>query len=595
MHCINSNFRLLWWTIIVLSFQFIFSHTENFARSDSPEKLVEQLHQFNMTYPVLYSTVGMVTLFYTPEPNGYFINIVALDKSEQPQWIVRNLYIPDNSWIARAQSISARFCLGSLGYVPGETVGMLNMATHKSDTVFSVMPLSEVFSPMEVDTLREDAQGDFTEIPPLTPPIEDYPRFPEFRPSEKITPVEFRGCRVPNIDLDDSTYPDTDDYAGDRNACGPTSAANSLEWLDSAYAEIDIPEPLRTIMEELSAHMNRPRKGGVTINNFIKGKLDFIEAHALSINVKFQSSFITNDVISSSGMTFARNDNTGTYPTWEWLKQQMDEGEDVEMMYYWWDGENWRGHAVVVTGIEESQDGSKKSVKFKHDVLQGRTGGTKQEDESIYKDNYGRMILRSRGAFIGNVVAESPGDPYPTPVELGLFTAELINSDVYLSWKTESESNNYGFAIFRNNGRIAFIKGNGTTTEPQTYSYIDAGLNDGSYHYELVQIDFNGTRETVGSADIVVMGNPTQFVLSQNYPNPFNTTTKIEYSIPENGFVSIKIYNMVGEEIATLVHEDKEAGVYAINFDANHLVNGIYFYRMEAAGFSLIRKFLLLK
>ncbi len=448
---------------------------------------------------------------------------------------------------------------------------------------------------MEVDTLRDDAEGDVTQIPPSEPEIGYYPRFPEFDPSDQITPVEFRGCRVPNIDLDDSTYPDTDDYAGDRNACGPASAANSLEWLDSTDAEIDIPIPLRKIMKELSAHMNRLRNGGVTIDNFIRSKLDFIENYNLPINVKFQSNFLSEDVMSSSGMTLARNDNVGAYPTWDWLKQQMADSEDVEMMYYWNDGDTWRGHAVVVTGVEESQDGSKKSVKFKHDVLQGRSGGTKQEDESIYTDSYVRMILRSRNAFIGNLVAESPGDPHPTPVELGLFNAKVENSDVHLSWKTESESNNYGFEIFRNDERIALITGHGTTSEPQTYSYIDAGLSAGSYHYELFQIDFNGTREMVGSTNIVVLNNPTEFVLSQNYPNPFNAKTKITYSIPENGFVSIKIYNSLGKQVAKLVNEQKEAGVHTIYFNASHLVNGIYFYRMEASGFSQIRKFLLLK
>ncbi|UCE07211.1 MAG: hypothetical protein JSW07_04030, partial [bacterium] len=136
---------------------------------------------------------------------GYFLNIVALDRYAQPQWIVRNLYIPDNSWIARSQSISTRFCLQSLGYFPGEIVGALNMHIHRSETVLAEMPISGEFSPVEVDTVRDDVQGDFTEVSPETPPVIDYPRFPEFDPSDQIAPVEFRGCRVPNIDLDDST------------------------------------------------------------------------------------------------------------------------------------------------------------------------------------------------------------------------------------------------------------------------------------------------------------------------------------------------------------------------------------------------------
>jgi hypothetical protein len=232
------------------------------------------------------------------------------------------------------QSISARFCLWSLGFNDGDTVKTLYMEVHRSETVFADMPPPVVFSEVGVDTLRDDAQGIDTEIPPSEPYVGDHPRFPEFDPTNQIVPVEFRGCRVPNIELDDSTYPDTDEYAGDRNACGPASAANSLEWLDSTFTEIDIPDSLRATLRELSKLMNRARNGGVTIDNFIRGKLDFIEKYKLSINVKFQSYFISKDVISSSGMSFARNDNDGIYPTWDWLKQQMADSEDVVIMYY---------------------------------------------------------------------------------------------------------------------------------------------------------------------------------------------------------------------------------------------------------------------
>jgi len=596
MHCTGKLFRLFWGTVIVLSLQVGFFSVPDFASTGGPDMLVQQLHRFNVTPPLPYSTVGMVTLFYTPEVTGYYINIVALDKTEQPQWIVRNLYIPDYSWIAREQTISKRFCLQSLGFVPGEPVPLLEMAVCRSETVRTVMPIPEAFTPTEVDTIRDDAQGDDTLMSPTEPSLEEYPRFPDFFPEDQIIPIEFRGCRVPNIDLDDLSFPDSDEYAGDQNACGPASAANSLHWLDSAYAEITIPEPLRMTMEELSDLMARARNGGVTIESFIRGKLDYIEAHDLPINVKFQShSIIAEDVISSTGMFLARNDNTGPYPTWDWLRQQMADSEDVEIMYYWWDGEAWRGHAVVLTGLEESLDGSKKSIKFKHDICQGLAGGTVQEDESIYIDSYGRMILRSRGAFIGNAVAESPGDPFVTPVELGMFAAELHNNDVQLVWKTETESNNYGFAIFRNDQYIALVPGNGTTTEPHNYSYLDTGLTPGSYQYDLFQLDFDGTKEKLGSTTVVLLNKAVKFSLSQNYPNPFNATTKIRYTIPENAFVSVKIYNMSGEEVASLVNEQQQAGVYTIDFDASHLANGIYFYRMEAADFSRVRKFLLVK
>ncbi len=595
MNCSKRHFRLLRGVFVVLAIQFILIPTAILANQTGLDVLVQQLHLYNLTKPIRYSTVGMVTLGYVPEVSSYYINIIAMDKGDKPQWIVRNLYIPDNSWIDSEQSISARFSLDSLGYEAGEAIEGIGLSINRGDAIWIEMPSEPTFDKFKVDTLRDDAQGDFTELPPLTPEVDDHSIFPEFNKSDEIKPIEFRGCRMPNIDLDDLTYPDTKSYAGDQYGCGPASAANSLGWLDLAYKELTIPGTAREIMGVLSELMQRSANGGVTIDNFIQGKLDFIEKNELMINVKFQSSLLSKDVFSSNEMTYARNDNNDNYPTWDWLVKQMDAGEDVEIMYYWLDGKTWRGHAVVVTGIEEGNDGIKKIIKFKHDVWQGAAGGTKHECESVYIDNYGRMILRVRGAFIGNVVAESYGEPYPTPVELGLFTADVVNNDVNLIWKTESESNNYGFEVRRNNQKIAFVAGKGNTAESQTYSYVDAGLNGGSYCYELIQIDFDGTRETIGSTNIVITTNQTDFVLAQNYPNPFNAITKIKYAIPARGLVSLKIYNTLGEEVFDLIGEEQEAGVYTVDFDASTLTNGIYFYRLEASGFSQIRKFLLLK
>jgi len=78
---------------------------------------------------------------------------------------------------------------------------------------------------------------------------------------------------------------------------------------------------------------------------------------------------------------------------------------------------------------------------------------------------------------------------------------------------------------------------------------------------------------------------PTEFVLEQNYPNPFNPSTTIKYSIPKVGKVSLKIYDILGKEIITLINEEKTAGVYEVNFDAvsgNRLIpSGIYFYQLR--------------
>ena len=89
--------------------------------------------------------------------------------------------------------------------------------------------------------------------------------------------------------------------------------------------------------------------------------------------------------------------------------------------------------------------------------------------------------------------------------------------------------------------------------------------------------------------------NPTVFKLYENYPNPFNPSTTLRYSIPEGSFTSIKIYNSLGSEVATLVNETKSAGTYEVEFNASDLSSGIYYYTLQAGSFSETKKMILMK
>jgi len=88
---------------------------------------------------------------------------------------------------------------------------------------------------------------------------------------------------------------------------------------------------------------------------------------------------------------------------------------------------------------------------------------------------------------------------------------------------------------------------------------------------------------------------PEKFALLQNYPNPFNPSTKITYNIPQRSNVSLKIYDVLGKEITTLVNEQKEAGTYSIRFDAAKLSSGVYIYSIQAGDFFESRKMILMK
>ncbi|MEE9431842.1 MAG: T9SS type A sorting domain-containing protein, partial [Melioribacteraceae bacterium] len=198
-------------------------------------------------------------------------------------------------------------------------------------------------------------------------------------------------------------------------------------------------------------------------------------------------------------------------------------------------------------------------------------------------------------------------DPCPTsvlPVELTTFTALLNGKNIELIWETASEVNNYGFDIERHNPnvegentewiKIDFVKGHGNSNSPKFYSFIDNSVSSGKYSYRLKQIDIDGTYE---HSDIVEveLGLPTEFSLSQNYPNPFNPTTTINYTLPEDGNVALRIYDVLGNEVKVLENGYKTIGNYSHTFDASNLTSGIYFYTIRSGNYSETKQMLLLK
>ncbi len=88
---------------------------------------------------------------------------------------------------------------------------------------------------------------------------------------------------------------------------------------------------------------------------------------------------------------------------------------------------------------------------------------------------------------------------------------------------------------------------------------------------------------------------PTEYKLEQNYPNPFNPSTTIKFSLPEKSMVTLKIYNIVGEEVATLINKERDSGIHSADFDASRLSSGAYFYKIQAGSFNQVKKMLLLK
>jgi len=184
-------------------------------------------------------------------------------------------------------------------------------------------------------------------------------------------------------------------------------------------------------------------------------------------------------------------------------------------------------------------------------------------------------------------------------VELISFIAEVSNKNVILSWITATEINNYGFEIERKQSgvdwaKIGFIQGNGTTIKENIYNYADENIETGEYYYRLKQIDYDGSFEYSTELEVVIEIF-YDFNLEQNYPNPFNPGTSINYSIREKGLVNLKVFDILGKEVAVLINENQGAGNYSVQFNASNLPSGIYFYKITLGNYTATKKLILLK
>ena len=190
-------------------------------------------------------------------------------------------------------------------------------------------------------------------------------------------------------------------------------------------------------------------------------------------------------------------------------------------------------------------------------------------------------------------------DGIVVPVELTFLTASAIGNEVILNWSTATELNNYGFEIQRKAfggdfATVAFVKGQGTTTQQNQYSFADKNLDEGKYFYRLKQMDYGGQLSYSQTVEVDVR-LVDHYTLEQNYPNPFNPTTTIGYVLQKKSNARLTLLNSLGEEIAVLVNEEQDKGFHKVELDASKISSGVYFYQLKAGSFVETKKMLLLK
>ncbi|MBU1983532.1 T9SS type A sorting domain-containing protein, partial [bacterium] len=184
-------------------------------------------------------------------------------------------------------------------------------------------------------------------------------------------------------------------------------------------------------------------------------------------------------------------------------------------------------------------------------------------------------------------------------VELGSFDAVGESDLIRLRWSTRSEAGNESFEILRDGARVGDVESLGDSPTGHSYEWADYGVENGVvYTYTLVSVNLDGSRATLGTVSASPsdhVGAVTEYALYQNYPNPFNPATSIAFDLAEAGHVTLTIYNLQGQEIATIVNGQMAAGAHTAVFDASGLPSGMYWYKLTANDFTAVRKMMLMK
>ncbi|MCG8604584.1 Ig-like domain-containing protein [bacterium] len=192
-----------------------------------------------------------------------------------------------------------------------------------------------------------------------------------------------------------------------------------------------------------------------------------------------------------------------------------------------------------------------------------------------------------------------------TSVELASFSATASGFDgVQVSWITAREVDNLGFNVLRSenpNGGFEQLNEEIISGNPSgEYLFVDRNIVSGArYYYLLEDVNLSGVRTQHGPISVEISA-PKMFSLSQNFPNPFNPETKIRYELPENREVMVKVFDILGREVRTLVNERVDAGFHEVIWDARDNVgrrvsSGVYYYQIVAGDFREIKKMLLIK
>ena len=285
-----------------------------------------------------------------------------------------------------------------------------------------------------------------------------------------------------------------------------------------------------------------------------------------------------------------------------WPTIAISESGEIVIMFY--DARNTPSNDIIEAYIARSTDGG---TTFTNELVSTQASPTNIPNSDvrfgdyIHIDFYGGNIVpvwtdERAGGFDMDIYTATI-NPI-VPVELISFSHRIENGKVILDWVTATELNSWGFEIQRSLDNnvfvtIGFVEGNGYSTTNKYYSYTDESIG-GMVYYRLKQVDYIGSYNY--SAVIEVNGvTVSTLKLEQNYPNPFNPVTTIKYQVGNDGYVTLKVFNSLGEEVAELVNQFQKAGSHKFIFEGKDLPSGIYVYQLTSGSYGESKKMMLLR
>lgn len=494
---------------------------QDFFVGDYKRVSFKQLN-FKNPYQIENSTTGRFGVKLPPRPveDGVsFINVLGYKpEATNSHWIVKNLpVLPFDDY----HRLYYYFDLGTMGFEEGEDADSL-WAFIVEDSLRSTYPLDySSFIKFDIrdtdyDVVSDNGHENTTNE--RIPQVVDPPRYDSFPGYEHL----YIGCRLPNIDLDSGKHKASETYAGDLNACGPAAAANSMHWLEETNENIpSTGSSHREKMEELSGLMDRGNERGVTTDQLVKGKLAYIDKHKLPIHVKYQSWFNSDSSIASPNADYGhfaenKSDSVGkqTPPTWEFLKSEVKKGEDVEILFGWYDRGATRngGHWVAVSGFFDSD--SLKGIYFKDDGSQSDSAGTRETFiEWRIKDEWSRLVGfdgPNNYCWVESVVSESYDESvtFEEPISTQerktddldltiLNNPSAVTSQVDLIYSLEKTAR-VSVQVIGTDGRIFLTDSPGTLSAGKHHYSIPAStLNRGQYFVVVKTEEYSMVRRLV--------------------------------------------------------------------------------------------------